>query len=134
AGLAVARRAVDIEALLSPRQHLCRYREGHQIAIVTANLAGIEIGISVQMVTRYRSRDERPLRALVGVEVALPQWTVVRLVLHVFATSRQHQQGHCQQEVGCGIADPAHRHRLDPRLWPPINVAPPQSTPASGSP
>src|SRR5579871_833641 len=107
----MARRAIDIETLLTPNQDVTGngHREG--IHRFVADLAGVEYGVSLQVTSSYGSIDKRPLGTAVGKECARPQGNVFRLILHVLAAACQENAD--QHETGGSSAQlrtpPGHR-------------------------
>src|ERR1035438_9306173 len=113
----VARRAVDVEALLAAQNQVLGYRhrkEVRQFAVLA--LAGVEQRVVIEVAARHCAFDEGAGGAAVGEEIAGPQWDVLRLVMHVLAAGRE--QGQRYQENG-GAGNLACS-RLFRRLFAPV--------------
>src|SRR6185503_9455872 len=89
AGPAVARRAVDVEALLSTRDDGRRdwKREGGDILVV--HLACIERLIVAQLAARDSARQRRPRRAVVGKKWRGFERRILRLIVHVLPAGEE---------------------------------------------
>ena len=81
----VAGRAEDVEALAAALQNFFGHGERHDVAGIVADLAGVEIGVFVQLAAGDGAFDGRTGRALVGVEIAAGERILARLDLHVDA-------------------------------------------------
>src|SRR5262252_632513 len=91
-------RAADVVALAAPFEHFPCNWEWHVVAWVVTDLAGIEIGVGALVAARHATFHERTRRALVREEIALREWVVARLHMHIEATTGRAHQG--QQQEG----------------------------------
>src|SRR5215831_7975038 len=84
---AMARRAIDIEALLAAKHHVLRNRHGKLGDVLSVRiLAGIKRGVLIEVSARYRPFRYQARRRTVREESARPQRNIFRLVMHVLAT------------------------------------------------
>jgi hypothetical protein len=81
----VAGSAEDVEAFSAAGQDLFGDGEGHDLAGVVADLAGVEIGVFVELSAGDGAFDGRTGGALVRVEVAAGERILARLYMHVDA-------------------------------------------------
>src|SRR5579871_6485782 len=88
--------AEDVEALLAASENFFGDGKGHHIARIATDLAGIEIGVFVELAAGDCAFDKGPGGALVGVEVAAGKRILARLHVHVDAAGggegNQHQE------------------------------------------
>ena len=87
----VAGRAINVEALPAPRQHIHGYRKRHIVAGIVAKLAGVEIGVVMQLSACHGALDRRASRSEIGVKVALGKRLEARLIVHILAAACQEQ-------------------------------------------
>ena len=85
----VARRAVNIESLLSTLEHLHRHRKGHPVAFFSIDQTRIEVFILMQLVPRNRVRHLRTHRPAIGIKARSALRKELRFVLHVLAATSQ---------------------------------------------
>ena len=89
----VAGRAVDVEPLLAPRQHLHGNRKGKRVGLLAFDQAGVEKAVFAQLAASDRVRDLRPNRAAIGKEGGAALGNEFGLVLHVLAAAGARQGG-----------------------------------------
>ena len=80
---AMTRRAVDVEPLLTSCHHLLVNRKRKYRGVGAVDLAGEQERVIAQLPSSNRARDERTRGPLVGEKRRLPEWDVLRLVVHV---------------------------------------------------
>jgi hypothetical protein len=97
--LVVARRAVNIESLLAPQNHILghREREGIQKSSVRS-LSRVKGCILIEVAARYRPLDQGPLRTAVAEERAGPERNVFRLVVHILPAAGENQETSSQEQ------------------------------------
>src|SRR5690348_15255494 len=102
----MARSAIDVKALLTAFQNVHSHGKRHYIAGIVADLAGIEIGVGIEMAASHSARNQRTRGALVGIKVAACQRLVTGLVVHVLtAACQQSEEGNRdggREEAGRG--------------------------------
>ena len=94
----VARRAINVEALLAALQHRERHRERHlvllfAVAIGALNHAGIKVAVLVQLAAGHGVGRLRPRAAVVGKEIRAALRDDLRLVLHILPATHDKQEG-----------------------------------------
>src|SRR5215469_15733842 len=84
----VARRAINIESLLAPQNHILGYREREGIQKSSVrSLSRVVRRIFIEVAARYRPLDEGPCRTAVTEERAGSERNIFRLVVHVLAAA-----------------------------------------------
>src|SRR5579872_3713451 len=81
----MTRRAVDVEAFASALEDFLGDREGHDIAGIGTDFAGIEIGIGSQLAAGDCAFNRRARGTVIGIEVAVRQGILTGLHVHVEA-------------------------------------------------
>ena len=87
------------------------------VAGIAANLAGIKIGVFVELSAGDRALDRRARGALVGEEVAAGERVLARLHVHVDAAGGEERDGRQQRAQGtCPRENPGFRRSWNPTL------------------
>src|SRR5262245_18606378 len=94
AGPPVARRTVDVEALLPALHDRFVNLKWKQERVVSIDLSGIEQLIVAQLSTCDGIRHERTRRLLIAEEGRFSERQILRLVVHVLAACRAHHKPH----------------------------------------
>jgi hypothetical protein len=81
----VAWSAIDVVTLLAALENFFGNSEGHHVAGIVADLAGVEVGIFVQLAASDCAFDQGTGGTVVGVEVAVGEGILARLDVHVEA-------------------------------------------------
>ena len=81
----VAGSAENVEALAAVGQDFFGDGEGHDVAGIVADLAGVEISVFVELAAGDCTFNERTGGSLVGVEIAAGERVLARLHVHVDA-------------------------------------------------
>ena len=87
----VARRAVNIVALLSTRQHRTCHREREGVHKRCPRLTGVQRRIIPELPARHRARHERPCRLAVRKKRTGGEGVVAWLIGHLLTTTRRQQ-------------------------------------------
>jgi hypothetical protein len=90
----MARRAVDVEALLPADQIVARDGKRKSVYIGVAEFPGIASRINPKMAARDGPFHLRPLGSMIGKEIALSQWLVAWLIVHVLTASGSSEGKH----------------------------------------
>src|SRR5262249_2091964 len=104
AGPVVARRAVDVVALLASEENIPRHRHRERGREGRVLLPLVEEVVLAQEPARGRALGEIARRAAVGEEVRLPERLVLGLVVHVLAEASGRERRSQQQRAGGAAA------------------------------
>jgi hypothetical protein len=120
----VARRAVDVEALLPALEDFHGHREGHfiqflAVAVWPLHHAGIEVRVLVQLAAGHGVQHLRTRSAMVGKEVRAALRNHPGLVLHVLAAAGGEEHGgEAEERNGTRFPRSQNRDLEHPALFP----------------